>query len=175
MAVKPNERWAWQDGWGWERDASVTAYRAFANTWFLVRGSEMLGPYGDKEILRMLRIASCPCVDGCQLGPPGLGWYAVGEPRPSRREHYWVATPQEELPPSVTRYQAEGLEPVGCCCSNFDSWPRLVSGQPQWELYIEDEPPLWGYLEQSWNAHPAGSLVMTQEPMERGLTILDWP
>lgn len=43
----------------------------------------------------MLRIASCPCVDGYQLGPPGLGWYAVGEPRPSRREHYWVAIPRK--------------------------------------------------------------------------------
>ncbi|MBS2034428.1 hypothetical protein JST97_05560 [bacterium] len=175
MAVRANERWAWNDGYGWERDPSVQAYRAYADHWFLVRGQEMLGPFRDDQILRMLRIASCPCVDGCQLGPPGLGWYAVGRPRQSRKEHYWVMTCEDELPASWTRYEPEDLQPVGCCCSNFDSWPILRLGEPLWKLYTSQEPALWGYLKQSWNAHPAGSLVLTQDPMDLGLSVIDWP
>lgn len=170
-----NRRWAWHDGWGWGRDTSIEAYRASPNQWFLVRQQEQLGPYGDDLILRMLRLASCPCVDGCQLGPPGLGWRELGQARPGGPLHYWVATPESELPPSQSHYDASGLEPVGCCCSTFDSMPQLMNGEPLWSLFVKEEPALWGYLRQSWNAHPAGSLVLTQDPMEHGMCIVDWP
>lgn len=71
----------------------------------------------------------------------------------------------------MTKYEAEGLEPVGCCCSNFDSWPRLTTREPLWQLYSNQEPSLWGYLEQCWYARPA----TTQDLLELGLTIVDWP
>ena len=173
MPVQANERYIWFDLWGSPRDESIEAYRAFKGCWFLVRGDEMIGPYQDESILRAYRMAGTLCINGCELGPGMPGWFVLGQARALRRHPKWTRLEEDELPPSLTHYEPCGLEPVGGCCTTFDSWPRLVPGPPLWSDFTDQEPELWGYLKQSWNAHPAGSLVLTQDPMELGMSIID--
>jgi hypothetical protein len=94
--------------------------------------------------------------------PAGLTWAWPGR-----------CAEEDELPPSQTVYDSLGLEPTAGCCTVFDSWPQLGTGPALWADFTDQEPPLWGYLKQAWNAHPAGSLVLTQTPMELGMTIID--
>lgn len=169
-----NQRWMWFDQFGSPKDDSVLVYRAYVGCWFLVRRGEMIGPLNDDAVLRTYRIARSYCVDGCQLGPPAPGWTVVGTRRPCRHESNWVAFAEDELPLSITTYDASGLEPIGCCCSNFEGWPEINPSQLDWQTYLESPPQHWGVLVQAWNAHPVGSLVMVPQDWPLGLTIVDF-
>jgi len=171
--MRMNERWIWFDGWDAERDETIRVFHAFPGGWYLVRGELMLGPYPDETVLRAYRMARTGCIDGCELGPSQPGWREMGAPRPLQHNPRWSPVEDCELPPSLTAYDREGLEPVAGCCTVFDSWPQLRPGPPLWSDYVDQEPALWGFLEQAWNAHPAGSLLLGQDPLSQGLTIVD--
>jgi hypothetical protein len=173
--VRLNERWIWVGDTASAKDAGVVVFADFPGQWWLARGAEMVGPLDDRCVLRALRVACTPVIDGCELGPGKSGFLELEKRRPlkARPRHYERA--ENELPPSVTIYDEEGLEPAIGCCTKFDAPPSVVWGTTgNWESFLESEPAHAGVLEKSWNAHPKGSLVFCDDKTTfAGLAVVD--
>jgi hypothetical protein len=158
-------------------DAAVVVYRAFPGAWFLQHEADTIGPFEDREILRAVRVACTPTIDGCELGSHKL---AVSELAPRRRARpgpRWVAVAERDLPPAVTTYDHAALEPVSGCCSTFERLATILpDGSLAWEDFVRSRPAATGRLRSAWNAHPAGSLLFApSDALELGLTIVDLP
>ncbi len=163
--MDPNERWIWLGDRVSAVEAGVRIYRAHPGAWWLVVGGEMAGPYDDGSVLRAMRAACTPTMDGCELGPTKPGFAELPK-IPLQRGPGWSEASEHELPSSATTYSVRALEPVSGCCTTFDTLPRV-----HWE------EPARGRLLSDWNAHPAGSLLVPQEPgtPHAGFTVIDVP
>jgi hypothetical protein len=175
--VRLNERWIWVGDTTSPDDASIVVYADFPGQWWLTRGSEMAGPFDDVCILRALRVACTPVIDGCEKGPGKSGFLELEnrrllKPRPKQYERA-----EDELPPSITVYDEEGLEPAIGCCTTFDAPPRVTWGTTEgWESFLDSKPAYAGVLKTAWNAHPNGSLVFCNDKTTfAGLTVVDLP
>ena len=121
-------------------------------------------------------MACTPCIDGCELGPSQLGVRGLSPRRPFRRERSWQALAETDLPPSVTAYDHDALEPIKGCCTTFDAMPDVAWGnQSGWQTYLDDEPGRGGLLRSAWNAHPVGSLVFASKMPSEWLVVVDLP
>lgn len=156
-------------------EAAVTVYRAFPGAWFLHHDGESIGPFEDRTILRALRVACTPTIDGCELGPHKLAVTELAPRRTATPGPRWVAVTERDLPPSVTAYDHAALEPVEGCCSTFDQMPTIIPDDSlAWEDFMSSRPAVTGRLGAAWNAHPAGSLVFAHEE-GLGLVVVDLP
>lgn len=175
--MRLNERWLWLGDKISSTDAGLAIFRAYPGTWWLVNADEMIGPFADQSILRAVRIACTPTIDGCECGPAKLGVKDLLPRRPLEKGPRWLPVHEDKLPPSVTRYDLESLKPVSGCRTTFATLPKVRWEAPSgWEFYIEELPKRGGLLTADWNAHPAGSLLFTQElALESGFTIVDIP
>ncbi len=174
-SVRLNERWIWVGDTASARDAGVVVYADFPGQWWLARGSEMAGPFDDRCVLRALRVACTPVIDGCEKAPGKSGFLELErrralKPRPRRCERL-----ESELPPSVTIYDDEGLRPAIGCCTTFDAPPDVAWGTTAgWESFLESEPGHAGVFERTWNAHPKGSLAFCDDKTTfTGLAVVD--
>jgi hypothetical protein len=170
-----NERWLWLGEAISPVDAGVAVYEAYRGSWWLTVGGEMIGPFDDRSILRALRVACTPTIDGCERGPTQLGVNGLTPRRPLRRGPRWRPASEEELPASVTTYVREALEPVSGCCSVSDAMPtaRWTSAEA-WEGYVDEAPSRVGRLTREWNAHPAGCLLLAPaSTLDAGFTVVD--
>jgi len=158
-------------------DASVTVYRAYPGCWWVTVDGEMLGPFEDRNILRAVRIACTPTIDGCELGPTKLGLVDLAPRRALKRGAKWQQTREDELPPSVTSYDGDALVPVAGCCTVSEDMPKVTWGSLEgWQEHLDARPERAGHLAAAWNAHPKGSLLFTSEPsLEDGFVVTDLP
>lgn len=173
--MRPDERWLWLDDTLPPGDASVAIWRAYPGCYFISHGSMMSGPYEDATILRAVRVACTPTIDGCEKGPHRPGFAALEDLRPIDRGPKWQEVILDDLPASTTRYDAVALEPVAGCCTTDDSLPK-IDWQPPYDCDAagEVEHRLTGILTRSWNAHPRGSLVLANdENLIDGFAIVD--
>ena len=135
----------------------------------------MAGPFDNSHILRALRVACTPVMDGCEKGPAKSGFLELENRRAlkPRPRHYEQAA--DDLPPNISVYDKEGLEPAVGCCTRFDSPPPVVWGPIDgWESFLDEEPAYAGILKTTWNAHPKDSLVYSKDKTTfLGLTIVD--
>ena len=137
----------------------------------------MAGPFDDACILRALRIACTPVIDGCEKGPGKSGFVELEKRRPLKPRPKQYERAEDELPPSITAYDEAGLEPAMGCCTTFDAPPRVTWGTTEgWQSFLDSEPAHAGVLRTAWNAHPSGSLVFcNDETTFEGLTVVDLP
>jgi hypothetical protein len=174
--VRLNERWIWVGETSSPKDAGVTIYVDFPGQWWLARGKELAGPFDDSHILRALRVACTPVIDGCEksLGKSGFLELARRPLKPRPRQSERAA---EDLPPSISSYDKAGLDPVSGCCTRFDSPPPVVWGPIDgWDSFLDEPPAYAGILTTTWNAHPPGSRVYCNDKKTfSGLTIVDLP
>ena len=135
----------------------------------------MAGPFDDRCVLRALRVACTPVVDGCERGPAKSGFLELENRRPLKRRPKSYERAESELPPSVTTYDKEDLKPVTGCCTTFDEAPGVAWGTPVgWESFLGSERADGGILVRTWNAHPARSLVFCSDKASfAGLAIVD--
>jgi hypothetical protein len=175
--MRLNERWIWVGDTTSANDASVIVYADFPGHWWLAMGLEMAGPFDDSSILRALRVGCTPVIDGCEKGPAKSGFLELEKRRPLKRRPRQHERAEEELPPSITVYDEEGLKPAVGCCTTFKAPPRVIWGTREgWEAFLESEPAYAGVLERTWNAHPKGSLVFCNEKTTLAdLTVVDLP
>jgi hypothetical protein len=173
--VRIDERWLWLGDTLASADAGITILRAYPGAYWIVVGQEMLGAYDDNVILRTVRVACTPTIDGCELGPWKLGIADLGPRRRLNRNPTWVPVREDELPPSTTAYDRERLEPISGCCTRDGSMPKIGWGPiDDWQAYVESAPAHAGRLLARWNAHPAGSLVFADSTaLAEGFTIID--
>lgn len=171
-----NERWLCLGEALSTADAGLSVYLAFPGAWWIAIDREMIGPFGDRSILRAVRIACTPTIDGCELGPRKLGVNDLSPRRPLARGPRWRQIFDDQLPSSVTRYDRHGLEPISGCSTIFDAMPNVSWGTVDgWERYLDQRPVRGGSLVSDWNAHPAGSLLFTREPaLDGGFTIVEF-
>jgi hypothetical protein len=175
--VRLNERWIWVGDTTSSDEAGITVYVDFPGQWWLARGSEMAGPFDDSCILRALRVSCTPVIDGCEKGPGKSGFLELEnrrllKPRPKPYERA-----EDEVPPSTTAYDEDGLKPAIGCCSIFDAPPRVIWETSEgWESFMDSKPAFAGILEATWNAHPKGSRVFCNDKTTfAGLTVIDLP
>lgn len=175
--MRLNERWIWVEDTTSADDAGIVIYADFPGQWWLARGSEMAGPFDDSCILRALRIACTPVIDGCEKGPGKSGFLELEKRRPLKPRPKQYERVEDELPPSVTAYDDEGLKPAVGCCTTFDAPPRVIWGTAEgWESFLDSEPAYAGVLEAAWNTHPNGSRVFCSDQKTfAGLTVVDLP
>jgi hypothetical protein len=175
--VRLNERWTWTGDTISPDESGIVIWCDWPGHWWLVLGSEMVGPFDDSCILRALRVANTPVIDGCELGPSQLGWFELENRRALSQRRNASVRHQADLPPSTTSYDEEGLAAVVGCCSRFDSPPHVNwNGIDDWQPFRETPPSHAGTLERAWNAHPAGSLVFCDDTETlAGLTLIDLP
>jgi len=173
--MRPDERWLWLDDTLPPTDASVTIWRSYPGCYFISHGSMMSGPYDDGTVLRAVRVACTPTIDGCEKGPHRLGFAALEDLRPIERGPKWQQVTIDDLPASTTRYDADSLEPVSGCCTADDSQPRV-----DWQrtedgaAWREVDHRIQGVLTRGWNAHPRGSVVLANdESLTDGFAIVD--
>jgi hypothetical protein len=173
--MRLDERWLWLGDTLSARDAGIAVFQAHPGSWWIVTGNEMIGPLDDHSILRAVRVACTPTIDGCERGPTKLGITELSPRRPLRRGPRWREVSEAELPPSITVYDRRGLEPVSGCCTTSDSMPKVTWGSDEgWEAYLEERPARAGLLATTWNAHPRGSLVFSPgSALEVGFTVVD--
>ena len=172
-----NDRWIWLGERHPLEETGVAIFRLYPGCWQLAYGSEALGPFEDRSILRAARIACTPCIDGCELGPSQLGIRELSSPRrPLRRGPHWQQFVEGDLPQSVTLYDKAALEPVRGCCTTFEAMPKVVwQSIDGWESYVDSEPVRGGQLRSAWNAHPPGSLLLGGNELAVGFAIVDLP
>jgi hypothetical protein len=145
--VRLNERWIWVGERTSAEDASITVYADFPGQWWLAQGREMAGPFDDSRILRALRVACSPVMDGCEKGPAKSGFLELEDrralkPRPKQSERA-----ADDLPPSISVYDREVFEPAIGCCTRFDSPPPVVWGPiDAWESFLDEKPAYGGSL-----------------------------
>jgi hypothetical protein len=158
-------------------DAGVTVWRAHPGSYFVSCGSSMAGPFNDDNVLRVVRIACTPTIDGCEKGPHQLGFSDFDELRPLRRGARWQAVRAAELPPSITRYDPRALEPIAGCCTTDDSTPMVSwTNPPEARAFLQEPMHLSGLLTRPWNAHPQGSLVVASDKsLHEDFAIADLP
>jgi hypothetical protein len=176
LRVRLNERWIWVGDTTSADDAGIVIYADFPGQWWLARGSEMAGPFDDRCVLRALRVACTPVIDGCEKGPGKSGFLELEERRPLKSRPKQYERTENELPPSTTVYDEEGLKPAVGCCTTFDAPPRVVWRTTEdWESFLDGgEPAYGGVLDRTWNAHPRGSLVFCgNKTTFAGLAIVD--
>lgn len=175
--MRLGERWIWVGDTTSAEQAGVVVYFDHPGQWWLARDTEMAGPFGDGQILRALRIACTPVIDGCEKGPPKSGFLELENRRAHKARPRQYERAAHELLPSVTAYDAQGLEPAVGCCTRFDALPRVAWGPiAGWDAYRDRAPAHAGVLERSWNAHPRGSLVFcNDEDTLAELTVVDLP
>lgn len=162
--MRPDERWLWLGDTLPPADALVAIWRAYPGCYFISHASMTSGPYGDDTVLRAVRVACTPTIDGCEKGPHRLGFAALEDLRPIDRGPKWQEVYVDELPDSTTRYDADALEPVSGCCTTDDSKPRVAWQRPQDEsVPTEFDHRVTGILTRSWNAHPQGSVVLAND------------
>jgi hypothetical protein len=137
----------------------------------------MAGPFDGPSILRALRVARTPVVVGCELDTGKSGFLELENRRPLKPRPKSFERAEHELPPSITVYDAAGLEPVSGCCTTFDAPPRVTWGATAgWESFLESAPTHSGVMESAWNAHAKGSLVFCDDKTTlAGLTVVDLP
>lgn len=172
-----NERWLCLGETVSPADAGLTIFRAFPGSWWIASGEVMIGPFDDRTILRAVRVACTPTIDGCERGPTKLGVAELSPRRRLQRGPKWQAIGEGELPTSVTAYDCQSLKPVSGCCTTFDALPKVAWGTAdKWEAYFEELPTRGGRLASVWNAHPAGSLVFTREfELKAGFVVVEFP
>lgn len=175
--MRLDERWIWVGETVPANDAGIVVYADFPGQWWLARNSEMAGPFDDRSILRALRVACTPVIDGCEKGPPKSGFLELEKRRPLKPRPKRCERAEEELPPSVTRYDEEGMKPVSGCCTKFDAPPSVAWGTTAgWEAFLESEPRYAGALKEKWNAHLKGSLVFADDKTTFAhLAVVDLP
>ena len=175
--MRLNERWIWVGDTSSPADAGITIYVDFPGQWWLARGGELAGPFEDSQILRALRVACTPVMDGCEKGPGKSGFLELAGRRALKPRPRQSARGADDLPPSISIYDQAGLEPVSGCCTRFDSAPPVVWGAMEgWEAFRDQKPAYAGLLSSPWNAHPQGSPVYCEDKTTfSGLTIVDLP
>jgi hypothetical protein len=171
-----NQRWPCLGETLSTADAGLSVFAAFPGAWWIAIDQEMIGPFDDRSILRAVRLACTPTIDGCELGPRRLGVRHLSPRCPLARGPRWRRVLDDPLPPGVTRYDRHGLEPISACCTVFDAMPNASWGTVDgWERYVNQRPVRGGRLVSEWNAHPAGSLLFTREPaLDGGFTIVEF-
>jgi hypothetical protein len=138
----------------------------------------MSGPYDEDSILRAVRVACTPTIDGCEKGPHQLGVATFDDLRQMLRGPKWQELAPAELPASLTHYDSSALAPVSGCCTTDDTvpavdWGVLVEGDPS---RARDAVGFVGRLATSWNAHPSGSIVKADhKTLSGGFSIVDLP
>jgi hypothetical protein len=172
-----NERWIWIGEPLPFAESGITIFRLYPGSWMLAYGSEALGPFDDRTILRATRIACTPCIDGCELGPPQAGVRALScARRPLRREARWREILLGELPVSVTVYDSVALEPVRGCCTTFAAMPKVgTNADDTWQAHMGSTTARGHHLLATWNAHPAGSVIVAEGDLEAGFAVVDLP
>jgi hypothetical protein len=172
MRVHLDERWPWVRDTISAVELGIDIHREHPKAWWIVVGAEMFGPFDDRAILRAVRIACTPMIDGCSRGPTTFGLYDLEPRRPLRRAPSWQPVRQDELPPSVTTYGPAAVAPP-----NDDVLPRVDwSAGEDWTPYLAEAPGCAGRLATRWNVHPAGSLVFSDTPeLAGGLVVVDLP
>ncbi len=175
--MRLNERWIWVDETTSAKEAGVVVYMDFPGQWWLARHAEMAGPYDDRCILRALRVACTPVIQGCERGPPKSGFLELEKRRPLKPRPKHFERAEADLPASVTLYDEEGFKPIAGCCTKFDAPPSVAWRATEgWESFLESEPACAGDLKGTWNAHPKGSVVFCDDKKTfTGLTIVDLP
>lgn len=172
-----NERWLWLGETGSADECGITVFRAHPGAWWIVADGEMIGQLDDRSVLRALRIACTPAIDGCERGPTKLGVADLAPRRPFHRGQHWQSVGENDLPPSVTTYDSKALEPVTGCCTTFDAMPEVAwTSIEGWDAFLEERPARGGRLSAGWNAHPAGCLVFVHGvELESGFVVVDVP
>jgi len=173
-----NERWLWLGDTLPLAESGVTLFRAYPGAWWLSFGSAMVGTFDARTVLRAVRVACTPTIDGCEHGPHKLAVHDLSPRRTVPRRKSWSVVTEPDLPPSITFYDREGLEPISGCKTTFDAFPRV-----EWEpiaapaAYAEELTGESGRLLGTWNVHPRGSLIFTSDPasLESGFAIVDLP
>lgn len=158
-------------------EAGVVVYRAFHGQWWVAQEGSMIGPFGDAAILRASRVACTPTIDGCELGPYQLGIREMSPKVPLRRGPRWQEVSLAQLPPSLTRYDRERLEPVSGCCTRFEAMPEVGwDSVDDWPSRLDPLSGRSGRLRTSWNAHPEGSIIVAPtQTLAEALVIVDLP
>lgn len=175
--MRIDERWLWLGPTLSLEEAGVQVQRAFRDQWWLTHGELVAGPFEDATILRASRVACTPTIDGCELGPHTLGIRSMSSTRTLRRGPRWQELGRAQLPASLTRYDRERLGPVSGCCTSFEAMPEVAWGPiDDWPSPLAPQPGRHGRLRASWNAHPAGSIVVAPGPtLAEALVIVDIP
>lgn len=175
--MRLNEHWLWLGDPATPAEAGLTIFRAYPGSWWIAVVEEMIGPFEDRSILRAVRVACTPTIDGCELGPNEFGVIELSPRQPLQRGPKWQPVSQDELPQSVTEYDHSALEPVSGCCTTSDAIPQVVwRTTDQWEKYTDESPERSGRLASGWNAHPEGSLLFARgQTLEAGFVIVDLP
>ncbi|MCC6751704.1 MAG: hypothetical protein IT371_28890 [Deltaproteobacteria bacterium] len=175
--MRLDERWLWLGEAVSARDAGVTIFQAHPGAWWIAVAAEMIGPFGDRCILRAVRVACSPTIDGCERGPAKLGVSELVPRQPLRRGPAWQEHPEAQLPPSVTTYDRRALDPVVGCCTTDDAPPKVTWGEAGgWDEYLDARPARGGALAAGWNAHPPGALIYALGMvLESGFVIVDLP
>ncbi len=128
------------------RDAGVEVYEEHPDCFWLVRHGEMRGPFDRRSILRALRVACTPLIDGCELGPSKSGFFDLPGPHPFNPRLTQSFRDPSELPESMTRYTA-----------SVTSVTKGADGEI--------------ILARSWNLHPKGSRVIHEA--DGTVTVID--
>ena len=169
-----NERWIWLGERVPPAELGLRIYLAHPGCWWLVTGNEMSGPFDDRSVLRAVRAACTPTLDGCELGPTRPGLAALPK-QPVRKGPGWTEVSERAVPSSVTVYSAHALQPVTGCCTTFESLPKV-----SWDESLQPQvyglaPARSGRLLADWNAHPTGLLLfaMDEERLDKGFAIVD--
>jgi hypothetical protein len=172
-----NERWIWKGDTLRAEEVGVEVYSAYPGSWWIVYDEKMWGPYGDNNILRAVRVSCTPTIDGCELSPPQWGIDAMAPGKPLAKGKRWQQISVHELPPSITKYTRDSLEPVEGCCSRFDSMPRVNWIElTHWKKFIKDRPEREGILDVEWNAHPENAYIFAHgSTLDEGFVIGEMP
>ena len=177
MSMRIDERWLWLGETLSPVDASVVIWLSHPGCYFISSGLLMAGPWTETSILRAVRVACTPTLDGCEVGPHRRGFDALEDLRPLHRGPRWQVVTEKELPPSLTRYEPSALEPVSGCCTIDDSVPEVSwSGESTAAVFAPESMPLSGRLSRAWNAHPPTSMVLAHdEGLRQPFVIMDLP
>ncbi len=175
--MRLNEHWLWLGPRVALSEAGVTVFRAFPGAWWIADGDEMLGAFDDRSILRAVRVACTPTIDGCEKGPHKFGIAELSSRRPLRRGPKWQIVAEADLPDSVTEYDRSALEPVRGCCTVSEAVPKIAESPiSAWDQYIAQCPTSGGKLAATWNAHPKGSPVFLRgHSLDTGFVVVDLP
>jgi hypothetical protein len=152
--------------------------------------SACAGPFEPGDVLRAWRLANVRVPEGCERGPWQWGIEML-QPTPlPHAPDAWSRFEAAWLSPSVSSYSRADIDGVvneTCCAPPHDeprvSWGKAPASVDLGELrrlamsQCPDAADLGhaGLLERSWNAHPAGSLVLGRSAGSSVFVVVDLP